>query len=100
MTDDLLLREHETPEGLLVAVCDRDALGETFADGDVSITVTESFYGGDPQPEDAVVDGLDRAAVANIVGEEAVALAVDNGFVDPANVLEVGATRHAQTMVL
>jgi len=92
----MILAERSTDEGLLVAVCDDGVLGETFEDGDVSLTVTEEFYGGETVDEQAVIDSLARASVANIVGREAVALAVRKGFVDEANVLDVGSTRHAQ----
>jgi hypothetical protein len=92
----MILTERDTDEGLLVAVCDDDVLGETFEDGEVSLTVTEEFYGGDEADEETVLNSLARASVANIVGTESVALAVREGFVEEANVLEVGTTRHAQ----
>ncbi|WP_433626747.1 DUF424 domain-containing protein [Halomicrococcus sp. NG-SE-24] len=92
----MILRERETEEGLLVAVCDDDVLGETFENGEVSLTVTEEFYGGEQVDAAEVIDSLSRAAVANIVGTEAVALAIEEGFVDEANVLDLDATRHAQ----
>ncbi|ADQ65724.1 hypothetical protein C499_10989 [Halogeometricum borinquense DSM 11551] len=97
----MLLRERETPEGLLVSVCDRDCLGETYEDGQVSLEVTEEFYGGeeaDKVDADAVVDSLTRATVANIVGERAVGVAIDAGIVDEETVLDVGETRHAQLL--
>ncbi|WP_435155667.1 DUF424 domain-containing protein [Haladaptatus sp. DFWS20] len=92
----MILRERDTQEGLLVAVCDDDVLGETFETGDVSFTVTEEFYGGDEVDEGEVVDSLTRASVANIVGTDAVTLAVENGFVDEESVLDLDSTKHAQ----
>ena len=92
----MLLRERETPEGLLVSVCDPDCLGETYEEGEVSLAVTEEFYGGEQADATEVVDSLSRAAVANLVGTETVALAIEEGFVDEENVLELDATRHAQ----
>ncbi|WP_132059139.1 DUF424 domain-containing protein [Halorussus amylolyticus] len=92
----MILNERSTDEGLLVAVCDDDVLGETFEEGEVSLTVTEEFYGGDEVDEQAVVESLARASVANLVGREAVELAIREGFVDEANVLDVDSTRHAQ----
>ncbi|MFC7026627.1 DUF424 domain-containing protein [Halomicroarcula sp. GCM10025324] len=96
----MILNERETNEGLLVSVCDPDVMGETFEDGPVSLTVDESFYGGDEVDEQTVVDSLARCAVANIVGEEAVDVAVEHGFVDEENVLDVAGTRHAQLLWL
>ncbi|MFH5799535.1 DUF424 domain-containing protein [Haladaptatus sp. CMAA 1911] len=92
----MILKERDTGEGLLVAVCDTDVLGKTFETDELTFTVTEEFYGGDEVDEDEVVNSLNRADVANIVGADAVALAVDAGFVDEANVLELDSTRHAQ----
>jgi hypothetical protein len=96
----MILKERETEEGLLVAVCDPDVLGETFEEGPVSLTVTEEFYDGDRVEPEAVEESLARAHVANIVGTEAVDLAVEAGFVDEANVLEVDGTHHAQLLRL
>jgi len=97
----MLLRERETPEGLLVSVCDSDCLGETFVDEPVTLEVTESFYGGEEAVEvddAAVIDGLTRADVANIVGEQAVTVAIEAGIVDEERVLEVEGTLHAQLL--
>jgi hypothetical protein len=99
----MLLRERETAEGRLVSVCDPDCLGETYEDGPVTLTVSEEFYGGDDAVEataEEVVAGLQRAQVANIVGTEAVGVAVDAGLVDEETVLEFEETRHAQLLWL
>ena len=96
----MILNERETDEGLLVSVCDAEVMGETFEDGPVSLTVDESFYGGETVSEDEVVDSLARCSVANIVGTESVDVAVEHGFVDEENVLDVDGTRHAQLLWL
>ena len=99
----MLLRERETAEGRLVSVCDPDCLGETYEDGPVTLTVSEEFYGGDDAveaTEEEVVAALQRAQVANIVGTEAVGVAVEADLVDEETVLEFEETRHAQLLWL
>jgi len=96
----LLLNERETDEGTLVSVCDADVLGETFENGEVSLTVDAAFYDGQEAEEDAVVESLARCSVANIVGTRSVDLAVEHGFVAEENVLDLGETRHAQLLWL
>jgi hypothetical protein len=96
----MILNERETDDGLLVSVCDPDIMGETFEDGPVSITVSEEFYGGESVSESEVVDSLARCSVANIVGAESVDVAVEHGFVEEENVLDVDGTRHAQLLWL
>ena len=94
----MLLNERSTDEGTLVSVCDPDVLGETFEDGPVSLTVEADFYDGEQVGEEAVVESLAHCAVANIVGTESVALAVEHGFVEEENVLDIEDTRHAQLL--
>ncbi|WP_049997885.1 DUF424 domain-containing protein [Halococcus sediminicola] len=96
----MIVNERETPEGRLVAVCDDELLGETFDNDGVPFEVTEEFYGGEHAGEDRVVASLARARVANIVGAHSVGLAVEHGFVEEANVLDVGGTSHAQLVRL
>ena len=99
----MLLRERDTAEGRLVSVCDADCLGETYDNGRATITVSEEFYGGEEAVEATAeedVAGLGRAQVANIVGTEAVGVAVEAGLVDEEAVLEFDETRHAQLLWL
>ena len=93
---DLLLNVRSTEKGRLVSVCDADVLGEEFEAGDVSLSVTPEFYDGEAVDEQQVVESLARCSVANIVGTRAVGLAIEHGFVEEANVLELDGTRHAQ----
>ncbi|WP_195837652.1 MULTISPECIES: DUF424 domain-containing protein [unclassified Halorhabdus] len=92
----MLVSERETEDGLLVAVCDADILGETFTEGDLSLSVTEDFYGGDVADAERVAASLAKCDTANLVGETAVSIALEQGFVDEANVLDIDGTRHAQ----
>jgi hypothetical protein len=94
----MILNERDTDEGLLVSVCDADVLGQTFENDEVSLTVDPEFYDGEPADEEAVIDSLARCSVANLVGSETVELAVEHGFVDEENVLDVDGTRHAQLL--
>ena len=96
----MILSERPTDRGTLVAVCDDGLIGETFAEGEVSLTVTEEFYGGEAASRDRIVAALADAAVANLVGTEAVELAIEEGFVEEANVLAVEDTLHAQFLRL
>jgi hypothetical protein len=97
---DFLLNERDTGKGRLVSVCDAELLGETFENGEVSLTVDAAFYDGETADEDRVVRSLAGCSVANLVGSRAVSLAVEHGFVDESNVLDIDGTRHAQLIWL
>jgi len=94
----MIINERETEEGTLVAVCDADVLGETFENGEVSLTVEEDFYAGESAGRERVVESLANCATANLVGTDVVGLAIEEGFVEEDNVLELEGTRHAQLL--
>ncbi|MEF8843556.1 MAG: DUF424 family protein [Haloarculaceae archaeon] len=98
----VLLTERETPEGLLVTVCDADVVGETFEDGSVSLTVEADFYAESAREatSEDVADSLARAMTANLVGTRSVGIAIEHGFVEERNVLDLEGTRHAQYLRL
>lgn len=98
----MLLTQHDTDQGLLVAVCDTDIVGDTFENEQASLTVDAEFYADDAETvdEDAVIDALSRATIANIVGTRAVTVAVEHGIIDETTVLDFDGTRHAQLLRL
>ncbi|MGD9962649.1 MAG: DUF424 domain-containing protein [Thermoplasmata archaeon] len=82
----------------LVAACDTDIVGKTFRSDGLVLQLSESFYHGDEVDEDALVNWLRLATVANLSGERTVAVAVENGFVDEGGVVRIGGVPHAQMM--
>jgi len=80
----------------LVAACDVDIIGKTFMSKELKITISEGFYRGDSGGEDMLVNRLEMATVANLVGKETVGIAIRHGFVDPECVLLIANVPHAQ----
>jgi len=80
----------------IVAACDVEIIGKTFRSKGLKITVSEGFYKGDSGSEEMLVNRLEMATVANLVGKKTVDAAIRHGFVDPASVLIIGEVPHAQ----
>jgi hypothetical protein len=101
---DIVLHERETEEGLLVSACDADVMGETFENGEVSLTVEEAFYGGEDAVRgvsaERVAQSLSSCTTANLVGTHTVDVAIERGFVDEETVMDIDGTRHAQLVWL
>jgi hypothetical protein len=83
----------------MVAVTDEDCLGKEFTEGEVRLEVSKNFYGDHHADYGEVLSALKEATIANIVGNESVALAVENGFVDPNDILFVQGVPHAQMVI-
>jgi hypothetical protein len=97
----MLLKVHRGPDGCeVVAVCDRELLNTTITDGDLTIAISEKFYGNTPADEEMVMSALRSATNANLIGPKAVALAIRIGLVTRDACIEVGGIPHAMLFEL
>ncbi len=92
----ICLRVYSRSGETLLAACDKDILGKTFKGNGLTITVSKSFYSGEDADEDILVNRLQLATVANLVGKETIEIATRHGFVDPDCVMDIGGVPHAQ----
>jgi uncharacterized protein len=97
----MFLKVHHSPgTGDIVAVCDRELLNTTISHGNLSIQITESFYGNCPASEEAVAEVLKKAGNINLMGKRAVRVAIDLGLVTQSGCIMIGEIPHAQVYSL
>ena len=87
---------HASDRDLLLAASDEELIGRALRDGEVTIHISEQFYGREVADEVELRDLLSRCTVANLMGRRCVALAVELGLVRSQNVIELGDVPHAQ----
>jgi hypothetical protein len=90
------LRVSETHEHYIVAMCDKPLLGKTLKQGDLKFKVSKEFYGGDLVDLNICLKHLQRATIANMVGEKTVKAAMNAGLVHEQAVLYIEGHPHAQ----
>jgi len=90
----------ETENGLLVAVCDEQLLGQKFEEEDKILDLTGDFYKGDQKTEEEIADIIRNAYILNVVGEKSVKLAMREGVLDDENIQTVQGIPHAQIMLV
>lgn len=93
------MKEYKTEKGLMLAACDLQLYGKTFTDNDLVLEI-DAFYDGASVSPTEFLERLECAAIANLVGELTVNLAVENGFVDVDCVIRIKNVPHAQIFVL
>lgn len=81
---------------LLVAACDRELLGQTLTEGGVKLVVSEDFYCSVCGDVTLLARHLERATIANLVGERCVACGIEMGLIDEEKVLNIDHVPHAQ----
>jgi uncharacterized protein len=97
----MFLKVHCSPgTGDIVAVCDRELLNTTISDGELSVQITEGFYGNTPASEEMVRTALKKAGNINLMGKRSVKIAVEMGLVTPSGCKMIGDIPHAQVYSL
>ena len=96
----IYVRIHKAADDIILAACDEEVLGKTFTGDEMRITVTERFYNGELVSEETFVQRMGSVTIMNLVGERAVALAMEQGHVSEDGILEIGGVKHAQVVKL
>lgn len=92
----IYIKKYNFGADIMVAVCDTELIGKSFEGDGLLLKISESFYKGEEATEREVVDSLKHATIANLVGERAIKCALDNDFIEEANVISVDGVPHAQ----
>jgi len=95
-TETMCLKVHKIRGEVMVAVCDSELLGKTFDEGDLCLSVEPAFFGEDEATAREVAKALAGATIANMVGEKAVACAIETSCIEGKNVLRIGGVPTAQ----
>ena len=82
--------------GDVVAVCDRELINTTISKGNLTVTITEAFYGSTPAPEEEIREALRTAGNINLMGGRAVSLAIGLGLITKSGCIMIGDVPHAQ----
>ena len=82
----------------LLAACDSELLGRTFAEKGMRLKVSEIFYGGEEITEEALRSRMKGATILNLVGDRTVTIAEEEGYV--SSVIVIDGVKHAQAAVM
>ncbi|HEY1198560.1 MAG TPA: DUF424 family protein [Thermoplasmata archaeon] len=98
MDDGVVMRVHRVRSEVVVAACDADLLGRDLPVGDKGRTVKVSaqFYGERRVSREELLWALERATIANLLGERVMKLATEGGFVSAEGVGTLGGVPHAE----
>ncbi len=92
----MYIKIHKHGNSTIVAICDRELIGKTLKEGNITVIITEQFYKGEIISEEDAIDIMSRASNINIFGDRAVSCAVRCGVVDKMNVKLIDDVAHAQ----
>ena len=80
---------------VVITVCDSELFGKKFEEGNFTLEIEESFYGGEEMEMEECLETLKEASIGNLVGS-IVDHAIEDGIIEPEHVLEIEGVKHAQ----
>lgn len=92
----MYMKVHSSGGNVVVAICDRDILGKTLKEGNLTVTVNEGFFCGEIVDAKYVEKALKNATTANLFGEKCIQCAISCGVVNPESVIYINGVPHAQ----
>jgi len=94
----VVMRVHRVRAEVVVAACDADLLGRDLPVGEHGRTVKVSvqFYGERRVSREELLFALERATIANLLGERVLKLAAEGGFVSAEGIGSLGGVPHAE----
>jgi uncharacterized protein len=93
-------RVHRSGREVVLAACDEELVGRDLRDGKLRLRLTSEFYGTEAIQPSELASQLRVCTIANLVGERAVGVAVEQGYVAPERVLWIAGVPHAQLATL
>lgn len=91
---------HKEMGDVVIGVCDKELVGRVFLDGDLVLDLKKykKFY-GEEEDSEKIKEMLTSATVINLVGKNAIAIAVEAGVItkkDVKNAVNIGGVEHIQ----
>ncbi len=83
----------------VVAICDQNLLGASFEEGDRCIHISERFYKGRLVTVEEGLAAMEKATIANIVGETIVSEALKAQLIHERGIIRIQNIPHAQVVV-
>ncbi len=96
----MLVKIHKKEGRTIVAVCDKQLLGQLFEENGKQLDLRGDFYKGDERDTEEIGDIIRNSDGVNLVGEEAVALGLQEGVIEKEHVMKVEGVPHAQAVLI
>jgi hypothetical protein len=96
---NVYLKETRREGECIVAICDKEILGQNFEEGEKQLHVSEFFYKGELVSLEEGLKAMERATIANIVGKRIVSGALKARIIHKKGIIKIQNVPHAQLVV-
>jgi len=92
------IKVHRKGEERVLAACDRELLGKEFEEDEIKLATPEDFYFERIVSKEELQEELEKATIANLVGEKAVDAFVETS--GDCRILRVEGVPHVQVFTI
>lgn len=96
----MYLKIHTSGKNTVVAICDKDVLGMKLKEGNLTVTIEESFFRGEIVDDLTIKKVVSEANNVNLFGKKSVQCAIECGAINPEGVIYIQGVPHAQIFVI
>ena len=96
----MFVKIHRNERDTILAACDEHLVGKTFREEGKRLDVSEIFYKGESIGRDAFIDRMKNVSIMNLVGDEVIAIAIEEGYASEENVIVIDGVKHVQVVLL
>ncbi len=96
----MLVKIHKKEHRTIVAVCDKQLLGTLIEENGKQLDLRGDFYKGEERDTTEIGDLIRNADGVNLVGEEAVALGLQEGVIEKEHIITIKGVPHAQAVLM
>lgn len=94
------MKVHKYNNEILVAASDADLIGKTFVDGKLTLQVSKIFYGEEIVTVEQLIEKLEIATIANLVGKEVISIAINEKLIKEEGIIRIAGIPHAQMVLI
>ncbi|MEM4337090.1 MAG: DUF424 family protein [Candidatus Woesearchaeota archaeon] len=96
----MIIKEHKTRSGNIIAICDSSIIGKKFVEGDAVLDLSSDFYRGKKSSKEEILSKCKKAYIINAVGEETINLLLSQKIISEKNIIKVQGIPFAQCILI
>lgn len=96
----MFMKIHVHESDSILAACDEDLIGKTFRGDGMKLDVNQAFYGGSKVDRAVLAENMASVSIMNLVGDETVSVAIEEGYASADSIIEIGGVKHVQVVLM
>lgn len=96
----MIVKKHLSQGRLILAVCDKELLGQCLSNEECNLDLGSSFYNGEEMTKEEAQGLMKQSYIINIAGEESLEAVVELGYTTKESAKLINGIPHAQVLVI